>query len=71
LDFKVFDFQCKYPGRLLDLTVLESEKLELLSPPKENRSDSLPGYLPKLEFKYFKIMFHLTAVVHRIPELYG
>jgi hypothetical protein len=32
---------------------------------------SLPGYSPKLEFKYFLIqLFHVTAIV-LIPDMYG
>lgn len=64
--FWILKFDCS-----MDSSWFQKCSYWVLSSPKENRSDSLPGYLPKLEFKYFKIMFHLTAVVHRIPELYG
>jgi hypothetical protein len=36
-----------------------------------DKSESLPGYSPKLEFKYFLIqLFHVTAIV-LIPDMYG
>ena len=34
-------------------------------------SESLPGYVPKLEFKYCEIQFLRVTAIVLIPEMYG